>query len=99
MEDYITRPEHEEFKKRLENEESRQNKRLDIMETRIDKLTEMQTALAVMQADISSISQDVKKIGEEVDSIQQEPADKWKKAVWIVITVIITAVVTYFIKG
>ena len=98
MDDYITRPEHEEFKKRLEDEESRQNRRLEVIENRVDKLIDMQASLAVMQAGIDSISQEVKRIGAEVDSIRQEPADKWKKAVWIVVTVILTAAVTYLLS-
>ena len=96
MDDYITRPEHEEFKKRLESEETRQNRRLDAVETRVDKLIDMQASLAVMQAGIDSISASVKRIGDEVDALKAEPADKWKKATWIVVTVIITAAVTYF---
>ena len=98
MDDYITRPEHEEFKKRLEDEESRQNRRVEVIENRVDKLIDMQASLAVMQAGIDSISQEVKRIGAEVDSIRQEPADKWKKAVWIVVTVILTAAVTYLLS-
>ena len=98
MDDYITRPEHEEFKKRLEGEETRQNRRLEVIENRVDKLIDMQASLAVMQAGIDSISQEVKRIGAEVDSIRQEPADKWKKAVWIVVTVILTAAVTYLLS-
>lgn len=98
MDDYITRPEHEEFKKRMEDEESRQNRRLEVMENRVDKLIDMQASLAVMQAGIDSISGAVKRIGEEVDALKSEPANKWNKAVWIVFTVIITAAVTYFLS-
>ena len=98
MDDYITRPEHEEFKKRLEDEESRQNRRLDAMETRVDKLIDMQASLAVMQAGIDSINASVKRIGEEVDEWKSEPADKWKKATWIVVTVVLTAAATFILS-
>lgn len=98
MDDYITRPEHEEFKKRMEDEESRQNRRLEVMENRVDKLIDMQASLAVMQAGIDSISDSVKKIGQEVDALKQEPAQNWHKAVWIVVTVVITAAVTFFLS-
>lgn len=97
-EQYITRPEHEEFKKRIEDEESRQNHRIEVVENRVDKLIDMQATLAVMQAGINSISQEVKRIGAEVDSIKQEPADKWKKATWIVVTALITACATYILS-
>lgn len=97
MDEYITRPEHDEFKRRLEDEETRQNRRLEVIENRVDKLIDMQASLAVMQAGIDSISAEVKRIGSEVDAIKQEPADKWKKAVWIVVTVALTAVATFIL--
>ena len=98
MDDYITRPEHDEFKKRLEDEESRQNRRLEVIENRVDKLIDMQASLAVMQAGIDSISESVKRIGTEVDALKSEPAQNWHKAVWIVFTVIVTAVITYILS-
>lgn len=98
MEDYITRPEHEEFKKRLEDEETRQNHRLEVIENRVDKLIDMQASMAVMQAGIDNISSEVKSIRSDVESLRQEPADKWKKATWIVVTAIITAAVMYFLS-
>lgn len=97
VEDYITRPEHDEFKKRLESEENRQNRRLEVLENRVDKLIDMQASLAVMQAGIDSISTEVKRIGTEVDAIKQEPANKWHKAVWLVIAVVLTAAVTFLL--
>ena len=98
MDDYITRPEHEEFKKRLEDEESRQNRRLEVIENRVDKLIDMQASLAVMQAGIDGISSELKRIGTEVDSIKQEPADKWKKAVWVVLVVFLTAAASFVLS-
>lgn len=92
---YITRPEHDEFEKRITAEESRQNHRLDVIEGRVDKLIDMQASLAVLQAGIDAISGDLKRVSAELDEIKREPADKWRKAVWIVVTVIITAAVTF----
>lgn len=93
--EYITRPEHQEFDQRISAEESRQNHRLDVLEGRVDRLIDMQASLAVLQAGIDSISGELKRVGAELDALKQEPADKWKKAVWIVVTVVITAAVTF----
>lgn len=93
--EYITRPEHEEFKERVNSEENRQNHRLDVIEGRVDKLIDMQASLAVLQAGIDSISGDMKRVSAEIDALKQEPANKWNKAVWIVVTAIITAAVTF----
>lgn len=97
--DEITRAEHEEFKKRIEDEEKRQNRRLDTMEGRVDKLIDMQVSMAQLQVGITNISEELKKLATEVEAIKREPADKWNKAVWIVVSIVITAVVTYAISA
>lgn len=97
--EYITRHEQEEFKRRIDEEESRQNHRLSVIEGRVDKLIDMQVSMAQLQVGISNITEELKKLAAEVDSLKQAPADKWNKAVWIVISIVITAVVTYAISA
>ena len=89
----------EEFKKRIDDEEARQNRRIDSLETKVDKLIENNTAIQLVQQKLDLVAEDVKKVGQEVEALKNEPADNWKKAVWIVISVIITAVVTAAIAG
>ena len=96
--DEITRAEHEEFKQRIEAEENRQNHRLDVVETRVEKLIDMQVSMAQLQVGITNITEELKKLAAEVDAIKREPADKWNKAVWIVITAGLTAAVTFFLS-
>ena len=98
MENAITRPEHEEFKRRIEEEEKRQNHRLDTVEGRVDKLIDMQVSMAQLQVGISNITEEIKKLSAEVEAIKREPGDKWNKAVWIVITVVLTAAVTFILS-
>lgn len=88
-----------EFKQRIEAEEDRQNHRIESLEHKVDKLIETNTAIQLVQQKLDLLSEDVKKIGREVETLKAEPADNWKKAVWIVISIVITAVVTYFVKG
>lgn len=94
----ITRAEHEEFKQRIEDEEKRQNHRLDSLETRVDKLIDMQVSMAQLQVGISNITEELKKLSTDVDKIKNEPADKWNRAVWIIITACLTAAVTFFLS-
>ena len=43
-------------------------------------------------------AEELAKQGERLDEIEAEPARKWKQAVWIGVSVVITAVVTYFLS-
>lgn len=89
----------DEFKKRIDAEEDRQNQRIESLERKVDKLVEANTAIQLVQQKLDLLSEDVKKVGREVEALKAEPGDNWKKAVWIVISIVITAVVTYFVKG
>lgn len=86
----------EEFKKRIDDEETRQNRRIETLEHKVDKLTETDTAIKLVQQKLDMVFEDVKKTRQEVEALKNEPADNWKRAVWIVVSVIITAIVTYF---
>ena len=88
-----------EFKKRIEDEETRQNKRIETLETKVDKLIENNNAILLVQQELKHVNENVEKIGRDVESLKAEPADNWKKAVWIVISIIITAVVTAALSG
>lgn len=88
-----------EFKKRIEDEETRQNRRIETLETKVDKLIENNTAIQLVQQKLDLLDANVEKIGRDVESLKTEPADNWKKAVWIVLSVIITAVVTAALAG
>ena len=91
----VGRAEHEEFKRRIEDEEKRQNRRLDTVEGRVDKLIDMQVSMAQLQVGISNITEDIKKLSAEIEAIKKEPADKWNRAVWLFITIVLTAAVTF----
>jgi len=87
-----------EFKKRIDDEETRQNRRIDSLEQKVDKLIETNTSIRLVEQKLDILTENVNKIDRAVESLQNEPADNWKKAVWIVIAAIITFVVTYFLK-
>lgn len=88
-----------EFKQRIEAEETRQNRRIEALETKMDKLIENNAAIQLLGQKLDTVAEDVKKIGLDVENMKSEPADNWKKAVWIVISIIITAVVTAALSG
>ena len=86
MDDYVVRAEYEERLKRVDDENNRQNRRLDKLEDLMEKINEL------------TIS--VKELATSMSLMQPEPADKWKTTVKTVITVAVSALITYMItKG
>ena len=89
MDENITRPEFSEAMKRIEAEEHRQNHRLDKLDEQMDTLTELVASVREIAISIKNMQADLTKQGERLEKIEQEPAENWKKAVWLVVAALI----------
>lgn len=98
MEEYITRHEYDERQKRIDDEDRRQNHRLDRLEKIAEQLSEMTASIKVMAVSMQGMQEEQKAQGERLEKIEQEPADHWNKLISTVITVIVTAALTWLIS-
>ena len=78
MNDYIERPEHEEFVKRMEEEHRRLNKRIGILEGTVAKISELTVSVNKMAVSIEHMVQEQKRQGEHLEKLEEVPADNWK---------------------
>lgn len=87
--EYLPKAVHEEFARRMEEEDRRQNKRLEECEQRIRAVGEIVRSLDRLTVSVEQMAVEVQKQGERLENIEKEPADKWKKATWEVIKYVI----------
>ncbi len=85
MDEYISKSLYEEAVKRIEAEEHRQNKRLDRLDEQMETLVELTASVREIAVSIKNMQTELTKQGERLEKIEQEPADNWKKAVWLVV--------------
>lgn len=97
--DFVTRAEHNETVKRLEEEEHRQNHRIERLEDNYEKLTDLTLSVKELSIGINNMQRELERQGTRLESIEAEPGEKWKKATWIVVTAILTATVTFIITN
>lgn len=98
MEEYITRPEYDERQKRLDDENRRQNHRLDKLEQISDQIADIAASVKVMAVTMQGMQTEQKEQGERLKKIEQEPADNWNKLIATAIAVLVTAAITWFIS-
>lgn len=96
--DYITRFEYDERQKRIDDENNRQNHRLDKLERIADQLTDMAASIKTMAVTMQGMQKEQERQGQRLEKIEQEPADNWNKVVSTVITVLVTAALTWLIS-
>ena len=98
--DYITRFEVDERLKRVDDENNRQNHRIDKLEKIADQLTDMSASIKAMVVTMQSMQKEQERQGERLDDIERKPADNWNQLVYSLIAMVATAAVTYIItKG
>lgn len=85
MDEYVRKEVHEEFARRIEDEENRQNHRLTILEDKIGNLAELTTSVKLLASNMETMAKEQTKITDRLEAIEAEPAENWKKAVWLIV--------------
>lgn len=91
----ITRAEHDEFCKRLEEEDRRQNKRLEILEEQTKQFTDLVLSVRELAQSVKQLAETQKEQGEKLDELENRDGEMWRKVSGYVITSIIGLVVGY----
>ena len=105
MEDAISRAEHEEFAKRmvaenqrLDDENRRQNKRLDIL----GENAKAQTALAVsverLATNMENMLKEQKEQGKRLETLESRDGEMWRKVVAYIATAIVGIVIGFIFR-
>jgi len=100
VDDYITRSEHEEFARRIDAEDERQNRRIALLEENGAHINALTVSIEKMAVSMENMLAEQKKMGERMDrqgerleKIEMEPAEVHKQAKATVITAVISTVV------
>lgn len=99
MDDFVSRGEYTADIKRIEAEENRQNHRLDKLEDTSQKINDLVVSIKELTVNMSSMQSTLKTLTDRLTEIESEPAQNWKKAVWIVVAAIIGAAVGAAIRS
>ena len=89
MDEFLSIKVHEEFARRIEAEEDRQNHRLNNLEDTMRQLTDLTVAVREMATSMQGMKETLERQGQRLEVIEKEPADNWKKAVWLIVAAVI----------
>ena len=84
--------------KAVDDENNRQNHRIDKLEGALDKLNELASSVQVMAQNIATMTQELKRQSDRLEAIEKEPAEKWKKFTWLIVTGLVGAAVGFFLS-
>lgn len=88
MDDYITRPEYDARIQRIDDENARQNKRIDKLESAFDKLSDLAASVQLLAQKMGDMKDELARQGDRLQVIEKEPAEKWRKLTWLIVTAV-----------
>lgn len=95
MDTPITRAEHEEFVKRVEAEDARQNARIAEVETGIKEAREQNASIERLAASVESIAKELERHGEKLEALEGRDGEMWRKVTGYVITSVISLILGF----
>lgn len=97
MPEYITREEQEAIISRIDAEDARQNHRLEKLEDAVQNIAKLTVSVEKLAVNMDRMVREQEKTANRLTALEQEPADNWRKAVWVILTALIGAAVGYLL--
>ena len=98
MDTPITRAEHEEFRKRLEEENKRQDKRIELLEENVREMGALTTSVEKLAQSMESMVKEQEKQGKRLEVLEGRDGEMWRKVVGYVVTAVVGIVVGFLFK-
>lgn len=99
MDDFVTKAVHDEFAKRIDEENDRQNHRLSVLETGQAQINELVASVKVLAVNMETMSKELQKQGDRLSEIEGKPAKRWETVVACIITGILGFVLNMLLSG
>lgn len=95
MEDVISRKEHEEFARRMEDEHKRVNHRLNDLEDTVRQIGELTASVEKLALSVESMAKSQTKQEDRLEELESRDGKMWRKVSGYVLTTVIGAVLTF----
>lgn len=92
MENCIERAEHEEFAKRMDAENTRQNRRIEALEQSVDRFGRIASSVERLATNMEGMLKEQERQGERLDKLEGKPGDNWNIVVKGLLTAAATAI-------
>lgn len=95
MDNPITRAEHNEFVKRMEEEHHRINERLRIQEELAEQNNKLLISVEKLALNMENMQKEMREQGDRLETLEGRDGEMWRKAVWHVLSAVLGAVVCF----
>ena len=95
MDTPITRAEHEEFVKRMEDGDHRQNRRIEILEKSVQQFTSLTASVEKLALNMENMLKEQEAQGNRLEALEDRDGEKWRTVTSYVMTTVIGIMIGY----
>ena len=91
--EYVGREEHTEFARRIQEEEHRQNRRIELLEESVKQNTALTLAVEKLANNMKNMANEQMRQGKRLEALEGRDGDMWRTVVKYVLTTILGLVI------
>ena len=84
--EYVGREEHNEFAKRIEDEQHRQNRQIEVLEESVKQNTALTVSVEKLANNMENMANEQAKQGERLEALERRDGEMWRTVVKYVLT-------------
>ena len=94
----ITRAEHEEFVRRMDEANHRQSKRIEIVEKEVKQIGELTTSIEKLALSMENMVKEQVNQGKRLEELEAKDGEMWRKVTGYLITAVVGIVIGFIFK-
>lgn len=98
MDEPISRGEHEEFAKRIDAQERRQDKRLEMLENTVREIGALTLSVQRLAQSLESMVEEQERQGRRLQALEDRDGEKWRKLMGYIATALTSGAVTLLLS-
>ena len=95
MDNPITRAEHEEFRRRIEEENKRQDRRLELLEHTAQQISDLTTSVEKLAVSMEGMLREQEKQGTRLETLEDRDGEMWRKIIGYAATAAVGIIIGY----
>ena len=97
MDEAITRAEHEEFSRRMEDWNRRQDKRLELLEENVREIGTLTASVEKLALSVQSMVKEQERQGQRLETLEDRDGAKWRKLMGYIVSALAAGIVGFLL--
>lgn len=98
MDTPISRAEHEEFARRIDAQEKRQDRRLELLEENVREIGALTVSVQKLAQSLQSMVEEQERQGRRLQALEDRDGEKWRKLMGYIATALTSGAVTLLLS-